>query len=546
MRKILNSRYWFIAFAVYLALSCLSFKDFLLSRLNRIGGNFGDNRLCIFLLEHWFRAFRGLEPWNDPRFFYPAHGVLRYSETMFVGSLPYALFRFLACDPYVSFELTLIAATLFGYVGMVFLLRRWLNASELLSIAGGAIFAVSNVIHLWIVSAQTYTVMLLPCLLILFLQLADDSPNAGARRWRSAFSFCALLSILYFSNFYVAYSFSLLFLLALVIYPLLAPLPSWRQAMPRPSVVMACCAGLAVGFIPFLLVYGSSIASNHGWEFSQFLAQAMEIGDVLNPGRGNLLWGWLLDPSGPSAMAYGVPLILAVIFVGTIVWHLRLRARGQLSRPRAALLASGLATILLLSATIKYHEKLFWYYLWCWLPGARTVRVLPRLFIFVSPFITIISIAGLSELMGRAGFGGRHARLRRALLAFLVATMVVEQINLAPVHGISRKHEYSRLGKMPPAPLSCRSVFLVPTQSSVHPIGLQLDTMFLAQRNNLPTVNGYSGLQPESWRLNIPQSPDYARNLHEWIDRNGIADGSCGADIDNSVWLEAGGGSRNR
>jgi hypothetical protein len=546
MWKILNSRYWLIAFAVYLALSWLSLKDFLLSGLDRIGGNFGDNRLCIFLLEHWFRAFCGLEAWDDPRFFYPAHGVLGYSETMFVGSLPYALFRFLGCDPYVSFELTLIAATLAGYVSMIFILRRWLNASELLSIAGGAIFAISNVIHLWIVSAQTYTVMLLPWLLILFLQLTDDSPNAAARRRRTAFSFCALLSILYFSNFYVAYSFSLLFLLALVIYLLLAPLLSWRQAMPRLSVAMACCAGLAVGFIPFFFVYGSSIASNHGWEFSQFLAQAMGIGNVLNPGKGNLVWGLLLDPSGSSAMAYGVPPILAVVFIGTIVWLLRLRARGQLSSPHAVLLASGLATTFLLSATIKYHEKLFWYYLWCWLPGARTVRVLPRLFIFMSPFITIISIGGVSEMMRRAGLGGPHPRLRRVLLALLIAALVLEQVNWAPVHGISRKHEYSRLGKMPPAPLSCRSVFLVPTQSSIHPIGLQLDIMFLAQRNNLPTVNGYSGLQPESWGLNIPQSPDYASNLHQWIDRNGIADGSCGADIDNSVWLVAAKGNRKQ
>jgi hypothetical protein len=540
MRKVLNSHYWFIAFAVYLALSCLSFKDFLLSRLNRIGGNFGDNRLCIFLLEHWFRTFRGLEPWNDPRFFYPARGVLGYSETMFVGSPPYAIFRLLACDPYVSFELTLITATLLGYVSMIVLLRRWLGASELLSIAGGAIFAISNVSHLWIVSAQTYTVMLLPCLLILFLQLVDNSPNACARRRRKAFSFCALLSILYFSNFYVAYSFSLLLLLALIIYLLLVPLASWGYVVPRPSVVMACCAGLALGFIPFFLVYGSSIASNHGWEFSQFLAQAMGIRDVLEPGRGNLMWGWLLDPSGQSAMAYGVPPILAVIFIGALLWLLRLRTQGPLSRPQAALLASGLATILLLSATIKYHEKLFWYYLWCWLPGARTVRVLPRFFIFASPFITIISIGGISELMRRSRFGGSHPRLRRALLAFLVTAMVVEQVNLAPVHGIVRKQEYSRLGRMPPAPLSCRSAFLVPTKSTIHPIGLQLDTMFLAQRNNLPTINGYSGLQPEAWRLNIPQSPDYASRLHEWLDHNGIADGACGADLDSGVWLVSG------
>ncbi len=539
-----NPSFKWMAAAVYIALACLSFKEFFLSRLNRIAGNFGDNRLCIFLLEHWYRVYRGLEHWDDPQFFYPARGVLGYSETMFVGSLPYALFRFLACDAYLSFELTLILGTLCGYVGMLFLLRRCLKAGETLSIAGAALFSLSNVCHLWILSAQTYTVMLLPCLLILFLQSAGDSRDARLRRPRNAFAFCALLSILYFSTFYVAYFFSLLFLLALVIYQLLTPRNSWRVAMPRASMLGACSTGLALGFIPFFLTYGSSIASGHGWEFSQFLTNAMGIGHILNPGRGNLVWGWLLDPSGHSAMSYGVPPILASIFVGTVVWLIRLRARGPLSKLHGALLASGLGTILLLSATIKYHEMLFWYYPWLWLPGARTVRVLPRLFIVASPFITIISIGGLSELVSRAGFGGPHPRIRRILLAFLVVAIVVEQVNLAPVHGISRRSEHARLGKMPLAPASCRSIFLVPSQSTAHPIGLQIDAMFLAQRNNLPTVNGYSGLQPESWRLNIPQSPDYVRNLDDWLDRNGIARGSCGADIDNAVWLV--GGSENR
>jgi len=90
VRKITGSRHLFIAVAVYIALASVSFKDFLLSGLDRIAGNFGDNRFCIVLVEHWFRAFRGLEPWNDPRFFYPAQGVLGYTETMFLGSLPYA------------------------------------------------------------------------------------------------------------------------------------------------------------------------------------------------------------------------------------------------------------------------------------------------------------------------------------------------------------------------------------------------------------------------------------------------------------------------
>jgi hypothetical protein len=530
-------RHLFIAVAVYIALACVSFKDFLLTRLDRIAGNFGDNRFYIFILEHWYRVYRGLERWNDPQFFYPARGVLGYAETMFLGSFPYALFRSLACDPYVSFELTLIFGTLCGYVGMIFLLRRLLKARETLSIAGAALFSLSNVSHLWMLSAQTYAVMLLPCLLVLLLQLADDAPKARQRRRRNAFAFCALFSLLFFSTFYVAYFFSLLLFLTLAFYVLLAPETSWRAAIPRPSVAMACCAGLALGFIPFYLTYRPAIAANHGWEFSQFLANAMGIQNVFDPGTGNWVWGRLFRLSGSSAMTYGLTPLLALIYTGTIVWLVRLRARGPVSKLHSALLANGIATILLLSATIKYHEMLFWYYPWRWLPGARTVRVLPRVFIVASLFITIVSIGGLCELVRRMEFGRMRPRLRGALLSLAVAAILMEQVNLAPVHGISRKYEYARLGKMPPVPSLCRSIFLPPSQSSAHPIGLQIDAMFLSQRNNLPTVNGYSSLQPESWRLNIPQSPDYLHNLDDWLDRNGITKGACGADIDKAVWL---------
>lgn len=544
MQKITGSRHLFIAVAVYIALACVSFKEFLLSRLDRIAGNFGDNRLCIVLVEHWFRVFRGLEPWNDPRFFYPARGVLGYTETMFLGSLPYALFRFLACDPYVSFELTLILATLCGYVGMIYLLRRWLNAGETLSITGAALFSLSNVSHLWILCAKTYSVMLLPCLLILLLQLVDDSPKAAHRRRGSAFAFCALLSLLYFSTFYTAYFFTLLLVLALAIYLLLTRSTPRRLVMPRPTVLVSGAGGLALGFIPFFITYGPVIKADHGWDFSQFLVNAMQMQNVLDPGGGNLVWGRWLHLSGASPMAYGVPPILALIFVGTIVWLVWLRASGRMSRLHSALLASGLATILLLAATIKYDERLFWYYLWCWLPGARTVRVLPRLFIVAGFFITIVSIGGLCQLKRRVGSGLSQSRVRWAVWGLVAASLVLEQVNLASVHGISRDNEQSRLGKIPSAPSSCRSLFLMASRSTAHPIALQIDAMLLGQRNNLPTVNGWGALQPESWHLNVPQSPDYFRNLDEWLDSHGIAEGSCGVDIENSSWLMNDAGNR--
>src|SRR5690349_22734113 len=121
----------------------IHFRWFLTSGLNRIAGDVGDNRFCMALAEHWYGVYRGLHAWNSPGFFFPQSGVLAYSVTFFLESLPYSLLRILGADTYVAFEGQFIVFTLVGFACTAILLRNYVGVRASLALFGAAFFTFS-------------------------------------------------------------------------------------------------------------------------------------------------------------------------------------------------------------------------------------------------------------------------------------------------------------------------------------------------------------------------------------------------------------------
>ncbi len=84
---------------------------------------------------------------------------------------------------------------------------------------------------------------------------------------------------------------------------------------------------------------------------------------------------------------------------------------------------------------------------------------------------------------------------------------------------------------------SCRSFFIKGASDaymsrSFNQWGLYgMDSMFIAVRTSIPTLNGYSAWWPDEWRLSNPQNPDYADGVSRWIARYGLHD-VCALDIE--------------
>jgi hypothetical protein len=84
---------------------------------------------------------------------------------------------------------------------------------------------------------------------------------------------------------------------------------------------------------------------------------------------------------------------------------------------------------------------------------------------------------------------------------------------------------------------SCRSFFIKGASErymsrSGHMWSLYaMDSMFIAMKHSIPTLNGYSAWTPTGWHLANPQESDYLTAVNQWIVGHNLRD-VCQLDID--------------
>jgi len=371
------------AVAVGLVASGLCFREFVISRGELIAGDFGDARLSIAVLEHWYNVFRGLDAWLSPPFFFPIQHVLAYSVTLFLQSLPYSSFRVAGCDPYVAFELTLWLLTQVGYASMIGLLRG-LGFRRGFAILGALLFTFSNLFHSRVVP-QAYTVMLVP----LCCWCMVKGVRAGARHAASApaWSIAAgvLLSMILFSDFYSGWFLIFFAIIAAGITLVIPGRVAWRALVFVGSnwrSILWLGAAAALALVPFIVTYGPAIATGQARSYAEVMRNAMTFGDLFNVSTRNVAWGWLmrrLDPRYANAgWDYGLPPGMLIAFAASCgllcSGEQRLaRRRGEL---RAVLLAATAAAVFAVWFLLcRTQSGSLWHLVWRFVPGAGAIRL---------------------------------------------------------------------------------------------------------------------------------------------------------------------------
>jgi hypothetical protein len=550
-----RTRFSVVAALCGLAASPLCFADFFASRGDHIAGNFGDARLIIYIHEHWYHAFRGQEAWLSPPFYFPARNVLAYSHTLFLQAIPYSCLRRFGLDPYSAFEVTLILFAFVGYGFMISLLRR-LGVSRACSVLGGILFAFSNLFHIWILAPQSYTVMLIPMLAVLIIKALDCLP---ARRLAAGLLLAiagALLSLMLFSEFYTGWFLVLLaaciLVITLLMHQELIPRLLAFISANRVLVLVTVLAALAA-LVPFFITYGPAIGRNEHREFHDVMDSAIPFADIVNVHGGNLVWGRLLARLGAAysnlGRAYGFPPGLLLAFLAVAGSILLRRPIPPLDRgDKRSILLSGSAVAVLVSWALlfKVGDSSLWYLVWRVVPGASAIRVTPRLQFVLSIIVVMVVITALSGLWDAAAKPSLQGRRRRrdpvasSAIVIVAAFLVLEQVNTASSHTISRQQESARLGRIERPAFSCDSFFLVSsTDQQLHPVALQLDAMLVSQRLGVPTVNGYSGFAPPGWELSIPQASDYLAKVESWARTNQLQR-LCALDVGQAKWIAPG------
>jgi hypothetical protein len=111
-----------------------------------------------------------------------------------------------------------------------------------------------------------------------------------------------------------------------------------------------------------------------------------------------------------------------------------------------------------------------------------------------------------------------------------------EQVSSNQLDDLNREAQASLLESVPPVPSPCSAFYVANPPDDRPSLIAQIDAMLISHRVGLPTLNGYSGVNPPGWALADINSPDYESNVDGWITSQGVPGTVSRYDLTNQVW----------
>ena len=487
-----------------------------------------DGRIEVALLEHWWNAVRHLEPWRAPLWFSPSTGSLGYNDGYLMFGLVHAVFRWCGIDPFLSAELVTLVVRAVGFPGFLLLAQQSLKLSFWPALAGATVFTMANNMAIQMEHAQLVTVSLAPwlCWLMWGCWSALGQARPG-RAFAWGLAAAALISLWLMTAFYTLW-FMVLFLCILAAFSARWLARNARRFVTWP--VLASVAAAATGTIPFLWVYWPTRHETGGRQFSEVLGFAPRLGDFIDLGAGNLLWGrlaeglrisvgWTMVGVGEHVVGWP-PLLLAAALAGFMV--------GLIKRD-VFWVALGAATLFaaLLPVAWGSGQWTAWSLVYAIVPGASAIRSTTRFALVLTLPVTLLASYAL----------GSVRRSRVALLG-LVVVLVFEEVNIAPVAEWPRERYLAELD-VPPAPGVC-SHFIVKKprdpDANLPSILMNVEAMIVAERLHVPTLNGYASFFPKYGDTSYSQQAEYEWRMATQAIHAGLTEGLCELDLQAGVW----------
>jgi hypothetical protein len=537
------------------------FRQILFSHFDLLYGSAVDSRFNGVILEHWWQVLHGTGQWLSPPFFFPATGVLGYSDAGFLNALPYVLLRCIGLDPFTSYQIVLFALVAMGWIGTILFLRCCLKLSMVPTLVATALCVFPNSMAASSAQTQLFTIYCLPYLAIATYVLLHNFAKVTPVGIAAGIAVAAMVPAIAYTSYYVGW-FSIFFLLLLsgVCY-FWTSFHSAGNADCRRifwqrhnwHIIFPYCALSAICFIPFLLTYLPVVVELGVRPYDEISAMLPSFIDYVNVGTNNWLWGKILHStlarlgSRPMPMAReltrGLPCCLLLTFLISSVYSIRKVRHYQVTVTEAGtckivvgrneanhddkltMLAAGLGTTILLAwlLMLKIGDDSLWWFVTKLVPGASGIRAVYRFQnILAFPLAVVVAI-GLHQSIK---YARRHiqSRLKRSgcavVLGLFCLILLGEQFNIGGLANYSKEEQRSMLAGMHHPPGQAK-VFIVlpPTGLKLEgPWEVQIDAMIIAQKYGLHTINGFSGHAPLEWDgIDDYGKPKYCRALLRWI-----------------------------
>jgi hypothetical protein len=538
---------WAIGAAIF-------FRTPLATGFGTITGDEGDARLVTFLHEHWWQTLRGDATWDSPPIFHPTTGTIAYADTFVLDLVLYVPLRIVGVPPLVAFQCCLIALTAIGFASMYRLLYRHVGLAEAPSLVLAAVASFANNLYVDTGHAQMYAACVVP--LVALLAVESWVAPTPRRRMVIGGAAGAVLGLLTWSSFYIGWFAIVIGLVALVVVAVV----QWRDravlaraSWERRGAVAGAAGGFVAMIVPFVATYASALGEGRGRSYDEVAGLAPRPFDLVNVGDRNVVWGRIVaaltgDDGRLELLHRAVaitPLLAASTVVGGIVLVRRSVRHGWSPRRTAGVVAAVTAVLIAL-LPIQFGFGGAWAWFHRLVPGGSAIRVYGRISV-VNGFVAVLAAGCLLAESARRSGGGTARRLTLVLVALLA----IEQVNLTDRYReLDRAAQDARFAAVPTPPEWCRSFHLVP-ESGRDPDHASIDAMWIAQRTGVPTVNGYSGWQPDGWALRpdddtvdatVDDTVDatvdatYEQRVAGWVTRSDLAAVHCTFDAATRTW----------
>lgn len=500
-------------------------------------GDRGDGRLTVLLTEHWWSFFNGKESFSEIAMFYPAEGVLGYSDLFFGYGLIYSLFRLVGMNMFVSYMWTLVLVHIMGIISMYYLMNKKLKCNVWWSLFGTMAFCFSDTYARHFGHTQLNAVSGLPILLILFLGFIHNYENRKKRNIY-AYIFIACFVLLTYTSWYIACFTGVFCLVFLIVYfiklktcgvkvfPVLKEkiLFVWKD-------IIGYVIFMAVLYIPFIKVYLPVFKSSSGYPYWACVPYLPEFADIINVSEKNFMLGGFIKKIELSSRGYSgeVAMGFSIILLG-LFWALFFVNRkkniviagGKADRDVFSKVIPNVAFISVLVSIalvirLSSNGVSLWAIVYAALPVVRSMRAVARFLLWLSfPMAVITAYAA-----------NRYIKARKWAVTITVSCIAVimifvSNINIIGVYSFwNYPDEYSFISNVSKPPESTEVFYIIDTANTKDSEYIyQLDAYEIATWYSLKTINGYSGQFPSDWwGIWDVCSDNYEGNVFSWIEK---------------------------
>ena len=533
--------------ALYVVGALVFFRWQIFSNFDLVFGELPDTNDVAFLHEHIYRWLWGRADFLSPPFFFNVTETLGYSDAFLLDEIVYVPLRLLGAEPLLAITLAAVVLSAVAFFFVYLLLRRFDVSVPLASLAA-LIFTFPNNLYLESFHPQCFAVYYIPIIAYCGLLAVTDLHQRPVRAYLLGAFAAGLYGVLFSTAYYIAWFLGL----GLLIFTPIAGYIAWPQLRSwwrkRPARVLRLILVAALVFIAalsvFVIIYLPVLATGAKRGFAEYLNDAPHPIDIINVGANNIIWSGLIralhlinddrlaDPELSIALTPIVQILLLVSAILAI--QPRFWPAGDVGRICRAFVSAGVSVwALFYLLTIETQGVSFFQLLYAIVPGANAIRTGYRGMIVANLFAAI-AIGLTFDRVIELSFSKPRTLMRSKQLFALIALISLaafEQVNLKQASAVSRKFERQHLSAVGRPPLECRTFYVAAEQASV-----QEDAMRIAQAQNLPTINGDSGLIPPGWGLTEPYKAGYEGQAVYWAVGRGIAEGLCRIDVSSGIW----------